>query len=53
MIDVSEIDAGAVALDLGVEWRLAIDEDDGKAELVGEIGDRRLDVLDEQPGLCG
>jgi hypothetical protein len=45
---VLEVEEAAVALDLGVERRLAIDEDDGEAELLREEVAGRLDIGDEE-----
>ena len=50
-VHVLEVEEAAVALHLGVERRLAVDEDDGEAELLREEVAGRLDVGDEQ--LCG
>jgi len=48
--DYPQIEAGLVAGDLRVEWRIAIGEAEGEAELIGIEGARGLDIGDEQ--LC-
>jgi hypothetical protein len=52
-IDASEIERRGVSLHLSVEWRIAIDECEGEAELLGEEVARRFDVGDEQLRLGG